>query len=92
MTLAEGETVCYAGREATVAELYKQTAYIRFAGREKLKPVPRSLIEGPEICDDCGADAEYVVRIDAPTGTRRKGFCAEHLDTSGIYTSLEGER
>lgn len=89
MTIEEGDVIELWNREATVTKVLPSTVYVRFGDGRRSKPVERTLIEDPTECAECGADAEHIVRHNPPTGAHREGFCDEHVDASGHYSSLE---
>jgi len=89
MTVQEGDEITLWNREATVVKVLSSQILVRFSGRGRWTPVERSLIEDPTECAECGADAEHIVRHNPPAGAHREGFCDEHVDASGHYSSLE---
>jgi hypothetical protein len=92
MTLTEGDQIELWNREATVVKVLPTTVYVRFGKGERYTPVERSLVEDPDECSVCGAAADHIVRHNPPTGASREGYCDDHLDTGGHYSSLEGDR
>jgi hypothetical protein len=90
MTVAEGDEIELWGRKATVVNVLPSQVHVRFGEGQRRKPIERTLIEDPTECAECGADAEHIVRHNPPTGAYREGYCDEHVDASGHYSSLEG--
>jgi len=90
MTVEDGDDITLWNREATVTKVLPSTVYVRFGDGCRSKPVERTLVEDPETCHECGDDADHIVKHNPPTGAYREGYCDEHLDTGGCYSSLEG--
>jgi len=90
MTVAEGDEVELWGRDATIVSVLPSQIHVRFSEGQRREPVERTLIEDPTECAECGADADHIVRHNPPTGAYREGYCDEHVDASGHYSSLEG--
>jgi len=89
MTVQEGDDITLWNREATVVKVLPSQVLVRFGGQGRWKPVERTLIEDPAECSECGSDADHIVRHNPPSGAYREGYCAEHVDASGYYSSLE---
>jgi len=90
MTVQEGDEITLWNREATVVKVLPSQIYVRFGDGCRRKPVERTLIEDPAECAECGADADHIVKHNPPTGAYREGYCDEHVDAGGPYSSLEG--
>jgi len=90
MTVEAGDEIELWGRTATISKVLPSQILVRFGERCRAKPVERTLIEDPDECAECGDDADHIVKHNVPTGAYREGYCDDHLDTGGCYSSLEG--